>query len=100
MMKITDLSILCKWKNVKNRLCIKYKYAYTVGQIYIYIYIFIIINLSSRVLISTLQKKTEILTRDFLLSALSNEFLKIGKILSYLTNMVISHIHDRLIQSI
>ncbi len=23
-MKITDLSILCKWENLKNRQCIKY----------------------------------------------------------------------------
>ncbi len=27
MMKITDLSILCKWKNVKNLQCIKYLFA-------------------------------------------------------------------------
>ncbi len=26
-MKITDLSILCKWENVKNRQCIKYLFA-------------------------------------------------------------------------
>ncbi len=26
-MKITDLSILCKWKTLKNRQCIKYLFA-------------------------------------------------------------------------
>ncbi len=26
-MKITDLSILCKWENLKNRQCIKYLFA-------------------------------------------------------------------------
>ncbi len=26
-MKITDLSILCKWKKLKNRQCIKYLFA-------------------------------------------------------------------------
>ncbi len=26
-MKITDLSILCEWENLKNRLCIKYLFA-------------------------------------------------------------------------
>ncbi len=27
MMKITDLSILCKWENLTNRQCIKYLFA-------------------------------------------------------------------------
>ncbi len=31
-MKITDLSILCKWENLKNRQCIKYLFA----RLYIY----------------------------------------------------------------
>ncbi len=26
-MKITDLSIFCKWENLKNRQCIKYLFA-------------------------------------------------------------------------
>ncbi len=34
-MKITDLSILCKLENLKNRQCIKYLFA----PLYIYIYL-------------------------------------------------------------
>ncbi len=36
-MKITDLSILCKWENLKNRQCIKYLFAplYIFNQIQI-----------------------------------------------------------------
>ncbi len=37
-MKITDLSILCKWKNLKNRECIKYLFAPLCIYIYKYIY--------------------------------------------------------------
>ncbi len=37
-MKITDLSILCKWENLKNRQCIKYLFS----PLYIYIYIYLI----------------------------------------------------------
>ncbi len=49
-MKITDLSILCKWDNLKNRQCIKYVFAplyiniYTHTHTHIYIYIYIYIN--------------------------------------------------------
>ncbi len=38
-MKMTDLSILCKWETFKNRQCIKYLFAPLYVYIYIYIYI-------------------------------------------------------------
>ncbi len=41
-MKITELSILCKWENLKNRQCIKYLFA-PLHSLYIYIYICIYI---------------------------------------------------------
>ncbi len=41
MMKITDLSILCKWKNLKNRQCIKHLFAPVCVCVSIYIYIYI-----------------------------------------------------------
>ncbi len=46
-MKITDLSILCKWENMKNRQCIKYLFAplYILYTVYIYIYIYIHIHI-------------------------------------------------------
>ncbi len=41
-MKITDLSILCKWETLKNRQCIKYLFAplYVLVNVMINIYIY------------------------------------------------------------
>ncbi len=35
-MQMTDLSILCKWKNVKNHQCIKYLFAHCMFLKYIH----------------------------------------------------------------
>ncbi len=43
-MKITDLSILCKWDNLKNRQCIKYVFAPLYINIYTHTHIYIYIN--------------------------------------------------------
>ncbi len=40
-MKMTDLSILCKWETLNNRQCIKYLFAPLYVYIYIYIYIYV-----------------------------------------------------------
>ncbi len=46
-MLFTDLSILCKWENVKNRQCIKYLFAPLYMHIYTYIHIYIYIYMKS-----------------------------------------------------
>ncbi len=41
-MKITDLSILCKWENLKNQHCIKYLFAPLYVCVCMYIFIWCI----------------------------------------------------------
>ncbi len=51
-MKITDLSILCKWENLKNRQCIKYLFAPLCVCVCVFVCVCVyVVQLSSAVLV-------------------------------------------------
>ncbi len=55
LMKITDLSILCKWGNLKNRQCIKNLF----GPLYMCVYVYIFILSVSKLIISMVHRDVD-----------------------------------------